>query len=160
MYPRVLVTLVVAVVLASLATGCGGDEQGDNSSRREAKKEQTTQSQGQKGQGEQTQGDERMNKQQDRKTITGLVAKVDTEKNLLWVKPKNQEIMRFVFRPETLKVTRDGEEAGQEDIKKGEQATVTFVVVEAVKKDVTRNIARAVKIEPAGEKESTTETTG
>ena len=86
----------------------------------------------------------------ERKSVEGRVTKVDTEKNLLWVKPRSEDIMRFRYRPEKLEVTLHGEEAGLENIEKGQQAEVTFVVVKAANRDVKRSVARAVKLNLRG----------
>ena len=82
----------------------------------------------------------------EKKSVEGRVTKVDTEKNLLWVKPQSEDIMRFRYRPEKLKATLEGEEASPADIEKGQQAEVTYLVVKAANEDDKRSAARAVKL--------------
>lgn len=82
----------------------------------------------------------------ERKSLTGRVTKVDTEKNLLWVKPRSEDIMRFRYRPEKLKVTLQGEEASPADIEEGQRAEVTFLAGKAGDEGDKRGAARAVKL--------------
>ena len=86
----------------------------------------------------------------ERKSVEGRVTKVDTEKNLLWVKPRSEGIMRFRYGPEKLEVTLEGEKAGLKYIEKGQRAEVTFVEAKAANKDDKRGAARAVKLSLRG----------
>ena len=85
----------------------------------------------------------------ERKSVEGRVTKVDTEKNLLWVKPRSEDIMRFRYRPEKLEITLEGEEAGPGDIEKGQLAEVTFVE-RAANDDDKRSVSRVVKLNLRG----------
>ncbi len=84
-----------------------------------------------------------------RKAVAGRVTKVDTEKNLFWLKPRNADVTRFRYRPENLKVTMEGQEAGLQNIEKGQQAEVTFLEKDPDKEDKW-GVSRAVKLNLRG----------
>jgi hypothetical protein len=90
----------------------------------------------------------RVERAPNRETIEGVVARVDSSVNVFWLKPRDRDIMRFIYKPDTVKFTLGNEEVKPEDIGRGQRATVTFVVVQAVQKDVDRNIARLVRLDP------------
>lgn len=83
------------------------------------------------------------------KSVEGRVTKVDTEKNLFWVKPRKGDITRSRYGPEELEVTLEGAEAGLGDVEKGQRAEVTFLQRDA-NKDDKRRVSRAVKLSLRG----------
>ena len=89
-------------------------------------------------------------------SVEGVVAKADSEKEMIWVKPEGAEVKRFIVRPEKAKATLDGEEAEPDAIERGQRAKVTYVVVEAKERDVEFNVARAVTLNPQEGEESDT----
>lgn len=153
MYPKIVIALIAATLFAGLAVGCAGG-QGERRSQgnieSDSGKEQSGRIQReQKSEGTTQEGSmKRVERAPNRETIEGVVARVDSSVNVFWLKPRDRDIMRFIYKPDTVKVTLGNEEVKPEDIGRGQRATVTFVVVQAVQKDVDRNIARLVRLDP------------
>lgn len=78
---------------------------------------------------------------QERETATGVVKSFEMERNRLRVKPEGEEPMVFKYNPDDIDITLDGEGARLEDIKEGQNATISYVVRD------DRQLARSVEFE-------------
>ena len=126
--------LVVFVLLTGLLTGCGGGDQSGNGS----------QEGGPGGTKEQGDGGSKIKVSQT-KTALGTITRVKSDKKLIVLRPSTEEQgekpMRFRVNPEKAEIMLDDKEAELADIKKGQQAQVSYVV-----RNEKRNIAREVQV--------------
>jgi len=129
-----MILLVVGIVLVGTTVGCGGGSQ------------QGAQSQG-GSEAKQSQSDKKGEKDAAKtESLEGVVARVMADKNHIVVRPKEGEAVPFKYRPDTLEVTLDGEEAEPDAIAKGQRATVEYVTT-TTKQDREVNVARSLTLE-------------
>jgi hypothetical protein len=148
MYRKVLGSLLLAAILLASIDCSGGNNDNQKGDSGSSKQPNQTQKQGSTGKQEDVAGAE------DTRTVRGVVAKVNTDKNLLLVKPRGKEKPRgFRITPEHLKVTLNGKESGIDAIEKGQQVAVKFVP--KTDKGVKSNVARKIRLNPAGGGEQT-----
>ena len=153
MYKKILVAAASIVVLAGLTVGCGGgqDSNQDGSQGQGSNPKTGQTEQGNTGQGKTEKAKKaRTGSAREVKASEGVVGRVDNEKNFVIVKPPEQKAMLFRYNPDKVKVTLDGNEAGVQDIEKGQQATVSYVVVKPPKAKNDRNEARVISVKPRG----------
>lgn len=138
---RSLVILLVVCWAASLTLiGCGGAQQDNSSQDREPQQAQ------QEGGG----ANEDAGKQApaELESLSGRVRRTFSDKDTVVVKPESGRAVVFRYRPDVVKITLDGNEAGPDAIKEGQQARVGYVK-KTNKEDRERNIAHTIELEPA-----------
>ncbi len=140
MYRKVLCGMLLVVVLLA-SVGCGGGNSGD-SQQDSGSSEQADQAQ----QGNTDKQENNAASTESTQTVRGVVAKFDTEKNILWVKIRGKETTRsFQIIPESLtKVISNGEATGPDAIERGQRVAVTFI--KKAEADGEPNTARRIRI--------------
>lgn len=142
MYKRGLsaaLSLAVIVLMVGLLAGCGGGDQSGSGAQQGGKANA--------GQGKKTPGEQGKNAP-GKKILLGTVTFVNPKTEGFSVKPtmKEQGKKPVAFRPaKNVKITLAGKEAKLEDMKKGQQAQVEYVV----RND--RNRARSIRLFEGGE---------
>jgi hypothetical protein len=76
-------------------------------------------------------------------TATGVIARVDLENRRFVLRPTEGDRIPLRFRPETIKVVLDGEEAKPDDLQKGQRAEIEYVIRDE------KNLAHSVKLQSA-----------
>jgi hypothetical protein len=132
---RLLFLIFSALVFVA---GCGGGSGDGGEERRQSERDS--------GRQEQSRNEARA---QRLGSVEGVVRAVNSEKGNLWVKPPGEEAVKVRFRPENVVVMLDGEQVTPADIRRGQRATVEYVVVEIPDKG-ERNIARSIELTSGG----------
>jgi hypothetical protein len=132
-----LVGSVVFVVLLELSVGGGGgdaQDQSQGSKAEESKQERT--------------GGEKTKKEGATKmeSVEGIVVRSVPDKRTVFVKPDNGERQPFTYKPDEVKVTLDGKEAGPDAIDEGQRVSIEYKKV-TTKKDREVNVAQSIKLE-------------
>lgn len=123
-----LVGSVIFVVLLELFVGGGAGTQQDN------------QSQGSKADQPKKEG------ASNRESVEGVVSRSVPDKRTVIVKPDDGERQPFTYKPDKVKLTLDGKEAGPDAIDKGQRATIKYKKV-TTKKDREVNVAKSIELE-------------
>jgi cytoskeletal protein RodZ len=123
-----LVGSVIFVVLLELFVGGGAGTQQDN------------QSQGSKAEQPKKEG------ASNRESVEGVVSRSVPDKRTVIVKPDDGERQPFTYKPDKVKLTLDGKEAGPDAIDKGQRATIKYKKV-TTKKDREVNVAKSIELE-------------
>lgn len=123
-----LVGSVIFVVLLELFVGGGAGTQQDN------------QSQGSKAEQPKKEG------ASNREYVEGVVSRSVPDKRTVIVKPDDGERQPFTYKPDKVKLTLDGKEAGPDAIDKGQRATIKYKKV-TTKKDREVNVAKSIELE-------------
>ena len=123
-----LVGSVIFVVLLELFVGGGAGTQQDN------------QSQGSKAEQPKKEG------ASNRESVEGVVSRSGPDKRTVIVKPDDGERQPFTYKPDKVKLTLDGKEAGPDAIDKGQRATIKYKKV-TTKKDREVNVAKSIELE-------------
>jgi hypothetical protein len=127
---RALVSLIaVGLAVGLVVTGCGGggnqqDNQSQDSKAEQPKKERATKLE----------------------SVEGIVVKSIPDKRTVFVKPDNGERQPFTYKPDEVKVTFDGKEAGPDAIDKGQRVSIGYKKV-TTKKDREVNVARTIELQ-------------
>jgi hypothetical protein len=127
---RALVSLIaVGLALGLVVTGCGGggnqqDNQSQDSKAEQPKKERATKLE----------------------SVEGIVVKSVPDKRTVFVKPDNGERQPFTYKPDEVKVTFDGKEAGPDAIDKGQRVSIGYKKV-TTNKDREVNVARTIELQ-------------
>jgi hypothetical protein len=127
---RALVSLIaVGLAVGLVVTGCGGggnqqDNQSQDSKAEQPKKERATKLE----------------------SVEGIVVKSIPDKRTVFVKPENGERQPFTYKPDEVKVTLDGKEAGPDAIDKGQRVSIGYKKV-TTKKDREVNVARTIELQ-------------
>jgi hypothetical protein len=79
-------------------------------------------------------------------SVAGIVLKAASDKHALIVKPDNGERQPFTYKPDEVKVTLDGKEAGPDAIDKGQRVSIGYKKV-TTKKDREVNAAKSIELE-------------
>lgn len=122
-----LVGSVIFVVLLELFVGGGAGTQQDN------------QSQGSKAEQPKKEG------ASNRESVEGVVSRSVPDKRTVIVKPDDGERQPFTYKPDKVKLTLDGKEAGPDAIDKGQRATIKYKKV-TTKKDREWNVAKTIML--------------
>jgi hypothetical protein len=136
--PSTPLFLAMIVLIAGLLAGCGGGDQSGSGSQQDGGSQAKQDGKAPKKQGKNA---------PEKKILFGNVKFVNPKTEGFSVKPTagEQGKKRVVFRlAKKDKITLEGKEAKLEDMKKGQQAQVTYVV----RND--RNLARTVRLFEAG----------
>jgi cytoskeletal protein RodZ len=127
---RVLISLIaVGLAVSLVVAGCGG---GGN--------QQDNQSQGSKAEQPKKEG------ASNRESVEGVVSRSVPDKRTVIVKPDDGERQPFTYKPDKVKLTLDGKEAGPDAIDKGQRATIKYKKV-TTKKDREVNVAKSIELE-------------
>jgi hypothetical protein len=127
---RALVSLIaVGLALGLVVTGCGGggnqqDNQSQDSKAEQPKKERATKLE----------------------SVEGIVVKSIPDKRTVFVKPDNGERQPFTYKPDEVKVTLGGKEAGPDAIDKGQRVSIGYKKV-TTNKDREVNVARTIELQ-------------
>jgi hypothetical protein len=127
---RALVSLIaVGLAVGLVVTGCGGggnqqDNQSQDSKAEQPKKERATKLE----------------------SVEGIVVKSIPDKRTVFVKPDNGERQPFTYKPDEVKVTLDGKEAGPDAIDKGQRVSIGYKKV-TTNKDREVNVARTIELQ-------------
>jgi hypothetical protein len=121
--------LVLLIAVGLVVTGCGG---GGN--------QQDNQSQGSKAEQPKKEGATKL------ESMEGIVVRSVPDKRTVFVKPDNGERQSFTYKPDEVKVTLDGKEAGPDAIDKGQKAEIGYKEV-TTKKDREVNVARSIELQ-------------
>lgn len=132
---RVLVSLIaVGLAVVLVVTGCGG-----------AGTQQDNQSQGSKAEQPKKEGASKEGAS-NRESVEGVVSRSVPDKRTVIVKPDDGERQPFTYKPDKVKLTLDGKEAGPDAIDKGQRATIKYKKV-TTKKDREVNVAKSIELE-------------
>jgi hypothetical protein len=121
--------LVLLIAVGLVVTGCGG---GGN--------QQDNQSQGSKAEQPKKEGATKL------ESMEGNVVRSVPDKRTVFVKPDNGERQLFTYKPDKVKVTLDGKEAGPDAIDKGQRAEIGYKKV-TTKKDREVNVAKSIELQ-------------
>ena len=133
--PSTALLLTMIVLVAAIFTGCGGGGQAEDGGQQNG---------GAKGQGKKGQG---KGNALEEKTLLGTVGFVNPKTGRFTVRPRIEEQGKkpIVFKlASKARITLGGEEVELEDMKKGQQAQVEYVV------RGDRNVARVVTLFEGG----------
>jgi hypothetical protein len=129
-----MLVLIALGMLVGLLTGCGGGQSGNGS-------------QGGKPAGTKGQGGQAANKPaQQPKTAIGVIKRVKPDDKVLIVRPTtgNKGGKPVIFKvAKNARISLGGKKAGMADVKEGQQAHITYIVVKG------RNRAQVVKLNSA-----------
>jgi hypothetical protein len=121
--------IAVGLAVGLVVTGCGsGGNQQDN------------QSQGSKAEQPKKEGATKL------ESVEGIVLRAASDKRTIFVKPDNGERQPFTYKPDKVKVTLDGKEAGPDAIDEGQRVSIEYKKV-TTKKDREVNVAKSIKLE-------------
>jgi hypothetical protein len=134
--------VLLAVCLAASLTliGCGGAQQDNSSQSREPQQAR------QEGGGAEQDTGKRAPAELE--SLSGRVQRSFPEQDKVVVRPENEKAVSFRYRPDVVKITLDGEEAGPDAIREGQGARVGYVK-KTNKEDKEKNIAHTIELEPA-----------
>ncbi|HEX2181485.1 MAG TPA: hypothetical protein VHH10_04310 [Rubrobacteraceae bacterium] len=134
--------VLLAVCLAASLTliGCGGAQQDNSSQSREPQQAR------QEGGGAEQDTGKRAPAELE--SLSGRVERVFSDKDTVIIRPENGRPVIVRYRPDVVKITLDGEEAGPDAIREGQGARVGYVK-KTNKEDKEKNIAHTIELEPA-----------
>jgi hypothetical protein len=131
-----LVGSVIFVVLLELfISGGGGDPQDQSQGAKAGQSKQ-----------ERTGGEKAKKEGENLESAAGIVLKAAPDKHALIVKPDNGERQPFTYKPDEVKVTFDGKEAGPDAIDKGQRVSIGYKKV-TTNKDREVNVARTIELQ-------------
>jgi hypothetical protein len=130
--------LLAVILLSVLLAGCGGSDQSGNGSQQGGPDGAKRQEAGNQG------GRAAKKGEQEVKIALGTIGSVKPEKRTIVLRPSREiqggKRMVFKTKKKNPEITVDGKEAELEDVKKGQDAQITYFVRNE------RNVARAVAL--------------
>jgi hypothetical protein len=135
-----LVGSVIFVVGLELLMGSGGDNQQDRPQGSKAEQSKEEQSKEKR-----TGGETAKKKEEKLEWVVGIVLKAGTDKRAVIVKPDNGKRQLYTYKPDKVKVTLNGKEAGPDAIDEGQRINIGYEKVTS-NKDREWNVAKSIML--------------
>jgi hypothetical protein len=131
--------MALILVASVIMTGCGGGAQQNNPSQ-----DSKDSSQGSKAQS--TKQKSTTEQAENRESVSGIVMHLLQDKHKVIVRPHNEKVVTFKYKPNNINVTLAGKQVEPDTISAGQQATVSYV--KKTKNSHEVNIARSIWLQP------------